>query len=420
MPVEKCHACGAENKDANTFCGTCGSLIGPAYRAVVGSMEQLVKQELRTAIAAQFRDQKVVEIEITHAIADRLTGWAKIFAFFVGIPLLLLAVILGVFGVKTYTDVSRLAKEGQVEMSRNLESIQKQGIALQRESESMLSAFSTNVKKAQEQLAIGAEDAKVKSAQLQKQSDALFADYEKLRMRFADTKKLADELQALSKQVQKIEERVQFKELSGVTKDQQQRLERALLTYRAYLQKLGFRPAGDVSVLITEKPQYAMMSYYLPAEKTIVIDAKYAGDLKLLYREYSHRALLPDSHTDPIYAAVESGLAAYFPCSFTNDHRISAFSLENGNFIKYASASNANMEGLTSWAGAFWEIRKAIGPQLADTLLFSAWQNFSPKDASNRDLAAFPKVILDTERLARGPIHLEIIREIFLRKGIAL
>ena len=47
-----------------------------------------------------------------------------------------------------------------------------------------------------------------------------------------------------------------------------------------------------------------------------------AKDTDILYREYAHHVLIslvPDGDVVKVYREIESGLADYFPCSFTND-----------------------------------------------------------------------------------------------------
>ena len=63
------------------------------------SLEGAIQQQVQTAIREQLRDQKVVEVETTQAIVDRLTGMGNRSLPIGGIPL----AILSFFGVKKLT-----------------------------------------------------------------------------------------------------------------------------------------------------------------------------------------------------------------------------------------------------------------------------------------------------------------------------
>jgi hypothetical protein len=83
---------------------------------------EAIRQEVGRALDARLRDQKTVEIEIAQAIIVRLSGWARLFGFFVGIPIALLLAALGIFGVKTYSDFSARVNQAKEEALRPLDS----------------------------------------------------------------------------------------------------------------------------------------------------------------------------------------------------------------------------------------------------------------------------------------------------------
>jgi DALR domain len=59
----------------------CGSLLQQTALATA------VLHEVAKALDARLKDQKIVDVETTQAIVARLSEWAKLFGFFVGIPL---------------------------------------------------------------------------------------------------------------------------------------------------------------------------------------------------------------------------------------------------------------------------------------------------------------------------------------------
>ncbi len=88
------------NPDDNNYCGNCGAILSI-------KVKNALHNEIKNAIKEQLKDQKVVEIEIAQAIASRLSAWVKLFAFFVGVPLAIFAIVLGFIGFKEYTDLSK-------------------------------------------------------------------------------------------------------------------------------------------------------------------------------------------------------------------------------------------------------------------------------------------------------------------------
>src|SRR5438067_1588980 len=104
----RCPVCASENPDANRFCGVCGkplhdpSVLSDDLRAYVDS-----------AVAAKIKDAKVLEIETTQAIVSRLTEWAKLFGYFLAIPLTLLLATLPALGIHRYSDFNTQIAEAR-------------------------------------------------------------------------------------------------------------------------------------------------------------------------------------------------------------------------------------------------------------------------------------------------------------------
>jgi hypothetical protein len=74
-----CPKCGLNNPAANRFCGSCGAVLAstPPDEAILSVIDARVHAVLDRGP----KDQKLVEIEIAQAAADRLTGWAKTFGY---------------------------------------------------------------------------------------------------------------------------------------------------------------------------------------------------------------------------------------------------------------------------------------------------------------------------------------------------
>jgi hypothetical protein len=93
-----CPKCKEPSQPGKRLCADCGAEIDPP--ASSGQIRSLISEELQ----ARFKDRHFVDLETSIAIADRLKGWAKLFAFCAGIPLLLLLLGLAVWGIRTYDD----------------------------------------------------------------------------------------------------------------------------------------------------------------------------------------------------------------------------------------------------------------------------------------------------------------------------
>src|SRR4029450_9852800 len=95
MPCSFCHYA---NPDANKFCGQCGAPLDASLGRLQTHLENSIKQEVRSALEGRLKDQKLVELETSLAVADRLSNWSKLFGFFVGVPLAAVALLLGFLG----------------------------------------------------------------------------------------------------------------------------------------------------------------------------------------------------------------------------------------------------------------------------------------------------------------------------------
>lgn len=68
-----------------------------------------------SAIAGKFKDQKLVDIETSQAVAERVHGWAKIFAFFVALPVAALLLLLTVAGIEKYSDFTKMVEKASTQ-----------------------------------------------------------------------------------------------------------------------------------------------------------------------------------------------------------------------------------------------------------------------------------------------------------------
>jgi len=85
-----CPACAAENPANHAFCGQCGARLDTRTLTAAD-----VRQQVEEQLDRLLTDRDVVEYMIAEAAAERVMGWAKLFAFFVGVILTILITIVG-------------------------------------------------------------------------------------------------------------------------------------------------------------------------------------------------------------------------------------------------------------------------------------------------------------------------------------
>ncbi|MGA9798585.1 MAG: zinc-ribbon domain-containing protein [Terriglobales bacterium] len=100
----KCPQCSAENTDGKNFCSDCGSLLTP-------QLLPLIRAQVDEHVREHFRDQTVVDVETTEAIAERFVKWGKWFLIPATILITLLGVTLGIFGIRDFADVHKAAQQ---------------------------------------------------------------------------------------------------------------------------------------------------------------------------------------------------------------------------------------------------------------------------------------------------------------------
>jgi hypothetical protein len=373
------------------------SLATPNSAAPADAVSPDVRRAVDDAIKDRLKDSKVVDVETSQAIASRLADWAKLFAFFVGIPLALLAATLGFLGFRTYSD------------------------------------FSARVTTAR-------DDALKRLDESRKEAETIAKDFEALRAKLAEITSLASQVQELSQKVARIEDVVRFKASPSLTPALKQSLNQSLKDYYDYLKTVGLsltiRPP---TVVIDAKDVNA---YYVPAPKNrIVIHPDLAPYPDAPLREFTHHVL---SSLKPAWkkgapdvAGLESGLADYLPSSFldrsdfgrdiwpifqrhipglptpsrdvNNQRSFSEISMNEDEHHKYG----------TVWGGAYWELRRVLGRQTIDKLLLAAWSEFDLA-ASADDITVFPRELLHQDAVLEAGTHSPKIRDVFQSRGLTL
>lgn len=394
MAVE-CSRCKAKNTDGKKFCGDCGAPLGSTAGVIGTAANSALRDQVQEIIAQHYKDQKVVEIETTQAIASRLLDWAKLLAFFVGIPIALLLLTFGALGIKTYNDLSTQVDKAKAEIV------------------GQLTAAQTN------------------AAKLKSEGDSLANDYKKLRAQFSDTAALGEQLKMLSAKVDVIGEKLGFTDTSKATPELKSALERDFQKFISYLKGVGFPPPNDrIEVEITDRPKFDLSAYYDAETNKLIIRDQYAADSDLLFHAFMHYALTRDSNLPRLsnenwaYASVKAGLAIYFPCSFIDKPRFGEKAATLMKAPPYTIGQYRSFKDIKwtvndafyngeIWGNAFWELRKVLGQPAADKLLYQAWLKLDPDAIRADNGLSFVRLLI-----AGDTNHQTQVRAIFTERGL--
>jgi predicted RND superfamily exporter protein len=90
----KCPQCAADNTEGKNFCSDCGVLLTPQLIPVI-------RNQVEDYIRENFKDQKLIELETTEAVATRVLKWAKIYY---ATPIAVLVIIFALLGISDYSD----------------------------------------------------------------------------------------------------------------------------------------------------------------------------------------------------------------------------------------------------------------------------------------------------------------------------
>jgi hypothetical protein len=229
---------------------------------------------------------------------------------------------------------------------------------------------------------------------------------------------------------------VVFRPSAALTPVVKQQLQDSLSGFYEYFKALGYEP-GESRPEVTTRSNY-LNAHYDGSENLIVIGESLLGDVDVALREYAHHVLGSVSHENlgSQYLAIESGLADYFPCSFTNDALMGEEAgqvLIGKPYVRNLDNKRKFTEALPEgdprdpiapqvvgeiWGGAFWEMRKLLQQEVTDRLLFSAWNGQSLADITRDDPKLFVRNLMDEARQSADGSAVDTIRSVFQRRGL--
>lgn len=110
----KCPQCQAEIAEGKNFCSDCGALLTP-------QLIPAIRTQVEGYIRERFRDQELVDVRTTEAIAERFVRWGKWFLIPATILLTMLGVILALLGLRDYREFHNTVHQATVELKPKLE-----------------------------------------------------------------------------------------------------------------------------------------------------------------------------------------------------------------------------------------------------------------------------------------------------------
>jgi hypothetical protein len=319
-----CASCNNSNPDSNRFCGTCGAPLDPALQRMSEELDRRVSEKIAAAMAG-WKESKLVELETTDAIQNRLQERAKRFGFFVGIPLTLISIWLGMLGFESYEKLRDLPTE--------------------------LGAVKKN-----------ADDLQGRVTAAKVQMEIAQRDLDGFRSSLSENEKLLDvakqeipEIQSLRSEVTRISESIATiapsKETSRKRVDDIQSL---LKRYYAYLKRLGVPlPDRGPQVKIEEKDHLPVTGN----DGAVIVGKEQPGEGSDILWAYGNANLPPQGEGEEGF--IRGVAAHYFASDFLNE-------------APRANYCGSALHPSYDWVAFSWDIRTKIGRPATDRLLVAA------------------------------------------------
>ncbi len=223
---------------------------------------------------------------------------------------------------------------------------------------------------------------------------------------------------------------------SALTPELQRALETSLQNFKAYLVKLGFAvPPETISVKVSPGTTIDNQGVALWEGTThsILVASAFASDETSVLRQFAHNVLTLHELPASDYYAIESRLASYFPCSFTDHPMVGDRASDAGksllppedlrNHRKFAEIrlrdwNSVQNDGSEVWGGALWQIRDVLGRETADLLIAITWQAFHQGGAEA--YTSFANSLLANSQSVDSGKHTDQIRRIFKERGLRI
>jgi hypothetical protein len=123
-----CSRCKNVNPEGKLFCGDCGFPLAPG----ITYLEEKLEQQVDRAISVKFKDQRLVALETSDIVLNRITSHVKTYLWLAcGIVTLILAGIT-IVGLKKYDDFAALVQEAQTQVRPKLDAAKQEANSAER------------------------------------------------------------------------------------------------------------------------------------------------------------------------------------------------------------------------------------------------------------------------------------------------
>lgn len=418
----KCPQCDASVSDEHRFCQRCGANLDPALGVVREFVATRLRKEVQNALKSETKDQKLVEIETAQAVVFRLTEWAKLFGFLIGIPVAIIVALLAFFGFKTYSDISKVADGAKDVIQSKVEAITEKADGI--------SKTADQIKSEVDELAKKRDELRVEQGKL---ADQLTSIGQQLASLQDDVTKQLNDVRT---DFNKLEKRLlRFESSSALTPEIEKNLATLATKYHAYLTDVGFDLEGE-PVNVRVDPDLLNNSYYSLSSNQLVLGPLWAEDPDVFLREYNHHALASQVGGTFDFAYVEFALADYFACSFQDDPALGEIIVAKlgkaqghyfsdkehirhlANNLKFNDVPDTLHSKGEVLGGVFWDIRQLIGQDETDRLLLSGWVSFNVSRSSGDEIVNFASILLKKAATIDQGKHVNAIRAMFKARGL--
>jgi hypothetical protein len=343
-----CQSCSGENPDANNFCGQCGALIGTPGRQFISQVDA------RIALAVEgWKEQKLVELEISQTVTERMQNWAKLFAFFAGVPAALFLACLSLLGYGSYSDLKGKLNDAQGKVVDYVNTASKMDESIR--------------------------TTKIKVQSLQGDANNLSSDLDKAKVTLAAASALEPTVDRLSHRVEKLEGVANVSH--GVPQSVENRIAALFRSYNVYLQKTGFTISAQLPTIEMTDQGDAGTSYNVFTKIiTLGTDTRKQVDGALWGLSTS---VMDDAvPKNDRYSLVSNSFADYYVGSFRN--------------IPPASVADPNRD-LHDTASLLWQVRGKLGQSVTDRYFFYFLTHYDPAIVKNNT-----KGLVDDLQLVAG------------------
>ena len=226
---------------------------------------------------------------------------------------------------------------------------------------------------------------------------------------------------------------------TALTPALKQTLQTSLEDFKKYLVNLGFNvPSGTMSVEISpgtviEREGNQGVALWDPKTHSILVASAFAGDKVTVLRQFAHEPLALSGTPSWDYFAIESGVASYFTCSFTNHPMLGDGASDAGKSIlppqdlrKHRGVSEIRLkqwesvenDGSEIWGGALWQVRELLGQEKADALIATTWHALTLEETPGKAYASFVNHLLANSTSIDGGKYTAQIRAVFEQRGV--